>query len=181
MSLVAVLPRGINLGARNKVSMPVLRTALAEAGFSGVQTYVASGNIVVEAGDREPADVAAQVRALVAERFGVDVLHVPRTREELDATVEADPLGSLPGVAEDPARHAVVFLADHPDLAALAAVDAEALLPERFAVVGRDLHTWHPAGLQSSRLDQQLGRTGAVGTARNWRTVLRLQQMLTVG
>ena len=181
MSLVAVLPRGINLGARNKVSMPVLRTVLAEAGFVGIATYVSSGNIVVEAGDRTPDEVAETVRSLVAGRFGVDVLCVARTREEVDATVAADPLGDLPGVGATPAQHSVLFLPHPPDPDALARLDPEALLPERVALVGRDLHTWHPEGLQSSRLDNQLSRLGIVGTARNWRTVLRLQEMLADG
>lgn len=174
-----MLPRGINLGARNKVSMPHLRTALAEAGFTGVATYVASGNVVVEGGDRSPEDVAATVRSIVAARFGVDVLCVPRTREEVDATVAADPLGDLPGVRESPTRHAVVFLPQTPDPDVVARLDHDAVLPELFAVVGRDVHIWHPEGLKRSRLDSQLSRLALVGTARNWRTVLRLQRMLT--
>lgn len=181
MSLVAVLPRGINLGARNAVSMPLLRTALTEAGFARVATYVGSGNVVVEAGGRPPDDVAAAVRSVVAERFGVDVLCVARTRAEVDETVAADPLGDLPGVRESPSRHSVVFLPEAPDPDVVARLDHTAVLPERFAVVGRDVHTWHPEGLQRSRLDQQLARLAVVGTARNWRTVLRLQQMLTPG
>ena len=176
-----MLPRGINLGARNKVSMPVLRTVLSEAGFTAVATHVSSGNIVVEADGRTPDEVAATVRSLVAGQFGVDVLCVARTREEVDATVAADPLGDLPGVRATPAQHSVVFLPHVPDTDALAGLDPEALLPERVAVVGRDVHTWHPEGLQSSRLDNQLSRLGIVGTARNWRTVLRLQEMLADG
>lgn len=178
MSLVAVLPRGINLGARNKVSMPLLRTALTEAGFDRVATYVGSGNVVVEAGDRSPDEVATVVRALVADRFGVDVLHLARTRGELDATVAADPLGHLPGVAGSPSLHSVLFLQQAPDPDLVAGIDHDAVLPELVAVVGREVHTWHPAGLQRSALDQQLARLGVVGTARNWRTVLRLQAML---
>jgi len=90
----------------------------------------------------------------------------------------ADPLGSLPGVADSPRQHAVTFLAADPDLEALAALDSEALLPERFAVVGRDVHTWHPGGLQRSRLDQHLRPVGAQGTSCNWRTVLALRDLL---
>src|SRR5215211_4759772 len=43
----AALLRGINLGSTNRVSMPDLRSALAEAGFDDVATYVQSGNIVL--------------------------------------------------------------------------------------------------------------------------------------
>ena len=109
---------------------------------------------------------------------GVDVLCLARTREEVDATVAADPLGHDPEVAGSPSRHHVVFLPEAPDPAAVASVDHDAALPELVAFVGRDVHTWHPEGLKASTLDPQLSRLGIVGTARNWRTVLRLQEML---
>jgi hypothetical protein len=39
-----VLPRGINIGSRNRISVPELRAALEDAGFEDVQTYLQSGN-----------------------------------------------------------------------------------------------------------------------------------------
>ncbi len=180
MTRVALLPRGINLGARNKVSMPVLREALAETGFTGVQTYLASGNVVVDLEGDDPDTVAERFRALVADRFGVDTPCLARLRDEVDATVAADPLGGFPGVADDPSRHSVTFCSAPPDLAGLATLDAAAYLPERFAVVGRDIHLWHPDGTRNARLPLAVGRfVAGVVSARNWRTVLALQRMLT--
>ena len=46
MAVWISLLRAVNLGARNKVSMPVLRGLLEQAGFDEVRTYVQSGNIV---------------------------------------------------------------------------------------------------------------------------------------
>ena len=43
-----VLLRGINIGPRNRIAMPALREALEEAGFTDVQTYLQSGNVVLE-------------------------------------------------------------------------------------------------------------------------------------
>src|SRR5438874_2199529 len=42
-----VLLRGINLGSTNRIAMPALREALAEAGFDDVRTYLQSGNVVL--------------------------------------------------------------------------------------------------------------------------------------
>lgn len=178
---LAVLLRGINLGKHNKVPMAGLRAALTEARFTGVRTHVASGNVVVDRGDLSPDEVAERVRALVAERFAVDVPCLARTPQELTATVRADPLGALPGVADDPARHGVVFLASAPELTLVATVDPAAYTPERFAVVGRDIHTWFPDGTQNARLNHNFWerRLGITGTARNWRTVTALERMLT--
>ena len=41
-----LLLRAVNLGARNKVRMPRLRSALAAAGLSDVSTYLQSGNVI---------------------------------------------------------------------------------------------------------------------------------------
>lgn len=183
MSRVALLLRAVNLGARNKVPMPALRDALGQEGFTGVETYVASGNVVVDLDGATPEAVASRVRALVADRFGVDVPCLARTREELDATVAADPLG-LTGPAgadlADPKLYTVVFLDRAPAADQVAAVDPEDYAPERFAVVGRDVHTWLPAGTRKARLVHSFWekRLGVVGTARNWRTVLALQGLL---
>ena len=39
--------RGINLGPRNRISMPELREALVGAGYDDVGTYLQSGNVVL--------------------------------------------------------------------------------------------------------------------------------------
>ena len=50
MTTYVALLRGINLGARNKVSMADLRTLIESLGAEDVQTYVQSGNVVFRAG-----------------------------------------------------------------------------------------------------------------------------------
>ena len=42
-----LLLRGINLGPRNRISMPDLRVALKRAGLGEARTYLQSGNVVV--------------------------------------------------------------------------------------------------------------------------------------
>jgi uncharacterized protein (DUF1697 family) len=42
-----VLLRGINIGSRNRISMPQLREALEESGFEDVLTHLQSGNVVL--------------------------------------------------------------------------------------------------------------------------------------
>ena len=63
-----VLLRGINLGARNRVSMPELRTALERDGFDDVQTYLQSGNVVLTS-DASPEEVAGRCRRRIARAF----------------------------------------------------------------------------------------------------------------
>ena len=43
-----VLLRAINLGAHNRIAMPELRDLLAGAGYTRVESYLQSGNVVLE-------------------------------------------------------------------------------------------------------------------------------------
>src|SRR5919205_853511 len=105
-----VLLRGINIGSRNRIAMPALREALTEAGFDDVRTYLQSGNVVLSS-RAAPTTVARKCEATIAERFGLEIAVVVRTRDELAAVVRRNPLGD---VATDPKRYQVSFLSAKP-------------------------------------------------------------------
>ncbi|MDQ3591343.1 MAG: DUF1697 domain-containing protein [Actinomycetota bacterium] len=176
MAVWVSLLRGINLGARNKVSMPVLREALTEAGFTDVQTYVQSGNVVTSSRHRRPERVAALVSEVVAARFGINVPVVVRTPAELAAVLEWNPFPAA--VAARPKVVQVTHLFGTPAPADVEALLAEvAGLPEQVAVRGADVvvdyvDAVHTSKVQGAWLTRRLG--GVDGTARNWRTLTAL-------
>jgi uncharacterized protein (DUF1697 family) len=170
-----VLLRGVNLAGRNRVAMPKLRAALEDAGFEDVTTYIASGNVVLSSRKSTPR-VAADIEELVAERFGLDVAVLVRTRAELARVVERNPFER---VAKDPRRLLVTFLAEAPKAAVLKELEALAVGGERIALIGRELYAWHPDGIGRSKLAARLAGKGlgVLGTARNWATVKKLLEL----
>jgi uncharacterized protein (DUF1697 family) len=160
-----VLLRGINLGRHNRLSMPDLRAALEDVGCRDVQTYVQSGNAVVD-WTGEPAELERATREQLSAR-GLDVPVMVRTGPELARVVAGSPWTGL-----DPKLFHVAFLSGQPDPAAVAAIDHEALLPERVVVGERVLYLDHATGVRGSRLDRL--RLGVDATARNWRTTTAL-------
>src|SRR5256714_501129 len=170
-----VLLRGINLGARNRVSMPELRAALERDGFDDVQTYLQSGNVVLTS-DASPEEVAERCRRRIARAFKLQIDVVTRTREQLAAVVKRDPLGK---VASDPKRYQVSFLACELDAAILAELAELAVAPERLVAIGREIYAWHPRGVARSKLWARLAarRLGVPATARNWTTVTKLLEL----
>jgi uncharacterized protein (DUF1697 family) len=167
------LLRGINVGGHKKVPMADLRAALADAGFEDVKTYVQSGNVALTAKERSPAKVGRKVEQAIEDAFGFDVAVVVRSREEIAALVEDDPLGD---VATNPTYRVVVFLAEKLDPKRVADVDPAAFAPGAFALRDYEIVMWAPDGQRDSKLVKTLSekRTGVVGTARNWKTVLKL-------
>jgi uncharacterized protein (DUF1697 family) len=170
-----VLLRGTNIGPNNRIPMADLRALLTGAGFTGVATYLQSGNVALTAG--APAEaVARRCQALIAQRFGLDIPCAVRTREELEAVVGADPLA---GVVTDPRLYQVSFLPAAPDPEVLLRLAAAATPDERFALIGHEIYAWHPGGIARSRLATLLAGRALNGTARNWTTVTTLLAMLT--
>jgi uncharacterized protein (DUF1697 family) len=176
MARLVALLRGINVGGRKKVPMARLREVLEAAGFEDVKTYVQSGNVVLSAPRRSPAKIGREIEAAIEGEFGFDVAVVMRTRDELAALVEDDPLGD---VATNPTYRVVVFLAEKLDRSRLADVEPDAFAPEAFELRDREIVMWAPEGQRDSRIVKTLTekRTGVVGTARNWRTVEKLLAM----
>jgi uncharacterized protein (DUF1697 family) len=170
-----LLLRGINLGPNKRIAMPELRTALTDAGFNDVRTYVQSGNVVLRT-SVIANKLGAQSEKLIAERFGFDVDVIVRTADELAEVVERNPLAD---VADNPKRYQVSFLDGEPDPEAVAKIAAAASPTERLVSIGRELYAWHPDGVGRSKMWTKLaGRgLGVRATARNWTTVTTLLEM----
>ena len=176
MARHAVLLRGINLGSRNRISMPELREALSDAGFEDVRTYVQSGNAVVSS-TAKPPTVASACEKLIAERFGLEVPVLVRSRTELANIVKRNPLAE---VATNPKRYQVTFLSDKLDPEVVCALRDTAVEPEQVFVHGREVYAWHPDTIARSRLWSRLaGKSlGVKATSRNWATVEALLALM---
>jgi len=164
-----VLLRGINLGSRNRISMPELRAALEEAGFKEVETYLQSGNVILDS-RAKPETVARKVSAVIKDRFGLEIAVVVRTRAELAAIVKRNPLGS---VAKDPKRYQVTFLSKKVSANVVRELEEAAAPEERVVAAGREVYAWHPRTIARSKLwTKPAGKTlGVTATSRNWATV----------
>jgi uncharacterized protein (DUF1697 family) len=172
MATHVALLRGINVGPHRRVPMADLRAVLTAAGYGDVRTHLQSGNVVLTS-DLAASALARAVEQHIATGLGVDVDVVVRTRAELEDVVARNPLGA---VATDPRLHQVTFLSGEPDPEAVRALVALDVAPEQVVISGREIHAWHPGGIQGSRLARRLAdsRLGVPATARNWNTVTKL-------
>ena len=178
MPRVIALLRAVNLGPVNRVKMADLRAALEGAGYEDVRTLLQSGNVVLSS-DKRPDAVAREMEKLIARDFGVETDVIVRTRDELAAAIERNPIAEAD---DQPKRCQVSFLSGEPDAAAAARVSDIDLAPERFEISGREIYAWHPEGLQRSKLARALGDgLGVTATARNWNTVKKLLELADEG
>ena len=170
-----VLLRGINIGPRNRIAMPALREALADAGFEDVQTYVQSGNVVLTSRAKTES-VRRKVEQVIAERFALDIAVLARTSADLERIVDANPLKQ---VATNPKRYQVTFLDSKLPAATVKQLEELAAHGEQVVARGREVYVWTPDGVARSKLWAKLAGTslGVTATSRNWTTVEALRDL----
>lgn len=184
-----VLLRGVNVGGTNRLPMARLRELATDLGWREVATSIQSGNLVMAAGGDlegpdDPADLAAALRAALADALGLEVDVLVLTRAE---AVALDT--ECPWPEDDPRQvHAIVHPAalDAAARQALAeAVEAAASRGSRdeVEVRGRVAYLRTPDGFGRSVLAPLLERaavraaTGR-GTARNLASVRRIRDLV---
>lgn len=176
---VALL-RGINVGGRNPIRMPELVECFSDGGFRDVVTYLQSGNVLFRPGGRGRRGgqkLEADVEAMLEERFGMPLLVVIRSRDELAKTIEAAPTDH-----GSPKLRSDVFFLKHP----LTAEAALAEMPELRA--GVDSVNAGPGAIYFSRVAAKATKTRIQKfmampvfqqvTVRTWGTCTKLLEKL---
>ena len=176
MTRSVALLRAVNLGSRNRVSMPALRELLADRGHRDVLTLVQSGNVVLTStvsGER----LRKRLEREVLEGLGTQIDVIVRSAAEMQDVVAGNPFQDLAG---DPKQPHVTFLSAAPTAEAARELAQADLKPDRLVVRGREIYVWRPGGTQGSPASRLLGRPrlGLHGTDRNWNTVSQLEEMV---
>jgi uncharacterized protein (DUF1697 family) len=177
MARYVALLRGINVGGNNMLPMKELAAIFGAAGCSDVSTYIQSGNVLFSADAAAVAKLPAAVGKKIASRFGFEVPIVVRSQRELAAVARAHPFG---GDGVDLSILAVMFLGDKPSAKQIATLDPARSPRDQFVVRGREIFVHCPTGFAKTKLTNAWfdSRLATVSTARNWRTVLKLDELL---
>lgn len=172
-----LLFRGV--GGATQLPVAPLREALAKAGFKHATTYINSGNALVRSAlSRE--ETISKVAAVCKKKFGFDKAIFAPTAAEWAAVIQQDP---YPQKAEGKHVHAVL-LAEKPDAAAVNKLLALAVYGEDLHVLKSPIGAYHvayihtPHGFGTSKFAAKFDKgIGVVNTARNWNTVLKMDEL----
>lgn len=169
----AAFLRGINLGRRRVVGGE-LRAAFAGLGFTEVDSFLASGNVVFDADPGDGSELVSRIEAALQAALGYQVLTFLRTGTELGSIVCRTPFGRT-AVEGSAGKLQVMLLRAEPTSTDAAAVLALGPEDDRLAICGRELY-WLPAGnMSESNLDMRaLERLLGPTTTRTANTLDRL-------
>ncbi len=173
---VALL-RGVNVGGANRVPMQRLRALFVEAGARDVETLLQSGNVVFAATDASVAKIAGAVAAAIASEFGFPAPMALRGAAAWRALIDGNP---FLGRGADPDTLHALCLNEAPGAPAHARLDPDRSPGDEFVVRGQDVYLRLPSGVARTRLTNAWfdSRLGVVSTMRNWRTVLKLGELV---
>jgi uncharacterized protein (DUF1697 family) len=143
--------------------MSHLRELATELGFKNPRTLLQSGNLVFES-----SQTGAKLEKLLEEearkRLGLHTDFIVRTAKQWDAIVRGNPF--VNEAKADPSHLVVMACKKSPG----STVKTTGAKHEVVKARGNEVYIYYPDGIGRSRL-----KIDAVGTARNWNTVLKLQ------
>lgn len=170
---------GINVGGNRIVKMAELRAFFEALGFTGVQSYVQSGNIVFRVASGDAASLATTIEDAFEKKWGFRSRIMVRDAEWLDSRVAENP---YPEVADEPKKLHLYALEREPTGEEEQRLTEKCTGPEHFTIKGDAFYLKAPNGLGHSVFANLISRTLKVpSTARNWRTVLALLEMAKAG
>lgn len=168
--------RAINVGGHT-VKMDNLRRLFEALGFTNVETFIASGNVIFDSSSRSSRALEKKIRAHLHDSLGYDVVTFVRSRDELAIIAKLEPFKKSDMEAEGGTLY-IGFLEDSPNNAAKEKLLSAATAVDDFALCGREFFwlcrkSFRESEFSGANLEKILGMRA---TLRNVNTVRKIAQ-----
>jgi uncharacterized protein (DUF1697 family) len=170
MTRYVALLRAVNVGGTGKLAMTELKAMCSDAGFTRVETYIASGNVVFDS-KAAASKVKAVLEARLLEYFGKPMGVVVRTALEMAAVLQGNPFPKA-----EPKHTYAIFLDERPPADALDKATGRS--DEKMVLGDREIYVHYASGMGRSKLRIPAAK---MGTARNMNTVAKLAEIAAKG
>lgn len=168
--------RGINVGGNGIIKMADLKTAVEKAGFTGVKTYIQSGNIIFSSAETDTARVEVKLEKTVLSTFKIESPVVAVNRTHLAEILAQAP----PEWEKDDLRRYIAFI-KAPVTAADIIGDFEVKEGVDSVQAGNGViyMTTTMEGLTKSKLSKVMGKPSyKLVTMRNYTTAKKMLELM---
>lgn len=166
--------RGINVGGQKKVRMAELKSLYESLGFTNVETYVQSGNVVFDSEEQDANKMADAIEKQIENTFGFAIPVQVRSADDFQRVIESHPFRD-----EEPVRVLVTFLKESPNPLKLEKLSHYEDKVDQYAIGEQEIFLFCPGGYGNTKLSNTFFEKmlEVTATTRNWRTVNKLYEM----
>lgn len=176
MQTYIALFRGINVGGNNILPMKELKVLLEKLDAEKVATYIQSGNVVLTHREKTTKTLSEKITAAVKKNFGFEPNVLLLKQKEIEQAIFSNPFTE--GEKEPKTLHAF-FLESKPKNPNFEKMDEIKINSEQYKLIGNIYYLHAPGGIGKSKLAANAEKLlGVPATARNWRTVIRILDMI---
>jgi uncharacterized protein (DUF1697 family) len=170
MKTYIVLLRGINVSGKNILPMAELRELLSSLQFENVQTYIQSGNIVLNS-EFSKEEIVDKVKNGIAATFGYDVPVLARTIDEWEKAIANNPYPTE--------NHKIVSFTFLSEVPIETVVEVNITNDDVHTVLNDMVYMYCPDGFGRTKLTNNLfeKKLKVTATSRNFRTTMKLLEM----
>ncbi|GMN09899.1 DUF1697 domain-containing protein [Croceitalea sp. MTPC9] len=163
--------RGINVGGQKKIKMADLRVSLEQAGFKNVQTYIQSGNLILDSHVEDLTELSQNVYKLILRDFGFEVPILIKTSVELSKI-----LTNMPFLNAEEKNLYFTLLHGFPDEEWIKEFNALRFKTEEFKLIDTCVYLNCKKGAGRAKLNNNLieRKLKVIATTRNLRTMQKM-------
>ena len=173
---IAIL-RGINVGGKRKILMADLKELFSEIGFADIQTYIQSGNVIFNTKRKDDnIEFANKIEQSIAKNYDFKVPVIVRNVEELNEAISNNPFFQK----NDKERLHLTFLKEVPETEKLDKIKTYDYSPDKFEIKDKNVFVYCSGKYSDSKLTNKFfeSKLKMSATTRNWKTVLKLLELL---
>ena len=172
-----ILLRGINVSGKNKLKMADLRAMLAGMNFANIQTYIQSGNIILEAKEIPNSKLAERIKNQIKTTFDYDVPTLALRVGEWREIFEHNPF--LQKRNEEITKLHLTILAELPENELVDTIKDFQHKADEFQISGKNIYLFCPDGYGRTKLTNNFfeRKLKVSATTRNWKTVTKLMEL----
>lgn len=171
MKTYIILLKGINVGGHKKVPMAELRELLTKSGFENVQTYIQSGNVILQSHINKVTDIESHIEKAILDYFGFEVSVLVKNRTDLQRIFDNSPF------KENKKKTSYfMMLHDCPDVSLIKEASEKIYKGEEYKIIKDCIYYYHDKGLGQAKFNVNFfeRKFKTFATARNYNTMVKL-------
>jgi uncharacterized protein (DUF1697 family) len=170
--------RGINVTGKNILKMPDLQVIYEELKFSGIRTYIQSGNVVFKA-EKSPdnQDLSRKIEKRIFDKYNLNTRVIIKSVDELTNIIASNPFLQEENIPVE--NLYVTFLSGNPLPSDIENIRKYDYLPDRIISKNSEVYLYCPVSYGKTKFSNAFleKKLNVKATTRNWKTVLKMIEL----